>query len=672
MKNKWNLWALGFVLILAFNQIVSRGKSFDTSTSFTDNGDGTVTDKITRLMWQQADSGEITWEDAKQYSNKLSLAGFNDWRLPQSHEMFGIVDHAAKKPAFDRHFNATNAEYYWTSNIRLDDPSRVWVVNAGGGIGPHPKRETISAGGTKSFAVRCVRGDIIPLAQFIDNGDGTVTDKSTGLSWQQGESPAAMTNVQAIDYCEKLSLGGHDDWRLPNAKELRTINNDKLASPSIDTNFFHSAAGELYWTSTSLENHPTRAWFVDFRSGLVSYEDKTSRLKVRAVRSELNTTIEQKHNPGFALIPGGKFEMGDHHDLGGQEHRNDEVPIHDVSVDSFYIGITEVTNQQYSEYLNSALQLKLITIKEGLVYSQEGRDLYCETLRAVPYSRIDWDGEKFSVIENKNDHPMVGVRWIGTAAYCNWLSSKDRYLRCYDLSVGSCDFSKNGYRLPTEAEWEYAARGGIYGPYYIYTWGNDEDYSKANWPRSGDPFESGPYPWTTPVGFYNGELHQKADFNWPGREQTYQTSDGANGYGLYDMAGNVWEWCNDWYLHDYYAMSISDNPPGPAQGRTMPDGKPYHVLRGGNWYNGQAGHSRTSNRNPAHFRGPKDPDHEWYHIGFRVVRDYPEDGPRENIKPQAVDEQRLSQPPKRGPDDRYRQRGPQRGRAPGGGGQGRR
>jgi hypothetical protein len=126
-------------------------------------------------------------------------------------------------------------------------------------------------------------------------------------------------------------------------------------------------------------------------------------------------------------------------------------------------------------------------------------------------------------------------------------------------------------------------------------------------------------------------LHHKSDFNWPGSQDQYQTSEGANPYGLYDMAGNVWEWCYDWYLNDYYASSPAINPTGPASGSPMPDGKPYHVLRSGNWYNGMRGtkpneiidgHSRVSNRNPAYYRGPEDPNHPWYHIGFRVVQNY--------------------------------------------------
>jgi len=330
----------------------------------------------------------------------------------------------------------------------------------------------------------------------------------------------------------------------------------------------------------------------------------------------------------LVLIPEGQFEMGDHQGYQDPKHGSDEVPVHTVHLDPFYIQTTEVTNRHYCEFLNSALSRNIVEVKNGKVYGKGNDVLYCETRVSVPYSGIGWDGKQFSVLDNRKDHPMVGMLWEGAAAYCNWLSSRQELEPCYNTNTWKCDFTKNGFRLPTEAEWEYAGRGGKHEPYYMFPWGNDPDNSRANWPRSGDPYETGPYPWTTPVGFYDGNLHHKKDFNWPGRQETYQTKDGSNGYGLYDMAGNVWEWCNDLYFRPYYSMSPSRNPQGPESGSPMPDGKPYHVLRGGNWYNGEYGHSRVANRDPAYYRGPKDPDHEYYHVGFRVVRDFPDDGPR--------------------------------------------
>ncbi len=327
----------------------------------------------------------------------------------------------------------------------------------------------------------------------------------------------------------------------------------------------------------------------------------------------------QEQVPGMVLVPAGTFEMGDHHGFVDPKHGGDETPIHTVRLDPFYMGIYQVTTREYCEFLNAALALKQIEVRGDGVYMLGGSDLLCETRIQSPFSRVGWDQKSFASLDGKGNHPIVCIRWAGAAAYCNWLSDQKKLPRCYAQGTWECDFNRSAFRLPTEAEWEYAARGGLQNPYRNFAWGDDPDHAKANWPESKNPFRSGPQPWTTPVGFFNGELRRKADFGWPGPQETYQTANGVNGYGLYDMAGNVWQFVNDWYGRDYYAYSPTNNPPGPASGSLMPDGKPYRGMRGGNWYNGENGHSRVSNRNPSYFRGPQDPNHPYYHLGFRVV-----------------------------------------------------
>ncbi|MBW1913455.1 MAG: SUMF1/EgtB/PvdO family nonheme iron enzyme [Deltaproteobacteria bacterium] len=370
--------------------------------------------------------------------------------------------------------------------------------------------------------------------------------------------------------------------------------------------------------------------------------------------------------PEVVSITGGTFVMGDHtgerfgdhNTLGGKEHTTDE-PLHTVTVDSFAIGRYEVTNAEYCEYLNAALFDDLIRVDFGVGYDDTGstddplfetsssqlyddNDLNSKGVVAYPggYSsnnRISFNGSDFSVLDNRDDHPVTNVQWIGAVAYCNWLSTERGLEECYNLSTGICDFSKNGYRLPTEAEWEYAGRGGDYS--YTFPWGDDglkwdptgttvemgayefEGDSRANWQESGDPYE-GNYPETTPVGFYDGSTHQKSDYGWPGSQSSYPTADGSNSYGLHDMSGNVWEWVNDYYSKSIYQCGPCDNPNALiGVANEMPDSNYYHGLRSGNWYNGSNywGHARVANRNPSYYRGPNDPVHEWYHIGLRVV-----------------------------------------------------
>jgi formylglycine-generating enzyme required for sulfatase activity len=194
----------------------------------------------------------------------------------------------------------------------------------------------------------------------------------------------------------------------------------------------------------------------------------------------------------FVIVAAGQFQMGDHSNP--PVGNSDEQPVHAVAMDSFYIGRYEVTNQEYVDGLNwASLQQGRITVTNGIAYKAGSGTSYpyCATTPTKPYSRIVYSVTTgtFDVVANTGDHPVVGVTWYGAAAYANWRSAIDGRQPCFDLSTWTCDFSKNGYRLPTEAEWEFSARGGLQNPYYDYPWlGNYPDGidgSKTNYWQSG-------------------------------------------------------------------------------------------------------------------------------------------------------------------------------------------
>jgi len=299
--------------------------------------------------------------------------------------------------------------------------------------------------------------------------------------------------------------------------------------------------------------------------------------------------------PGMALVTECEYAMGCHVRT-GENCISNELPVHDVYIDAFYMDIYEVTNQQYADALNWALgQGGLIQVIGGVVYKAGDSEPYCDTTTSSTSSRINWYGSSFGVVGGKEDHPMVMVSWYGAAAYSNWRSGMEGRTPSYDTGTWDCNFSADGYRLPTEAEWEKAARGGEHDPYYTYPWGNAIDDSQANFYISGDPYETGNFPWTTPVGYYDGG-------------QTPPGVDMANGYGLYDMAGNVHEWCHDWYNSSYYSSSPTINPQGPPTGTRR-------ILRGGSWAYVEEVLRCASRNNRNH------PDFGNVYSGFRLALD---------------------------------------------------
>lgn len=255
--------------------------------AYTDNGDGTITGKTTGLIWQKDDAGEMTWEKAKDYASSLKLGGHGDWRLPTSMELFSIVNHSRHRTPLDiSFFTRTDANYWWTSSPLVNDSSKIWIVNAGGGIGVHRKSETVSAGGDRWIHVRCVRRKVAfgSGPKLKKSGDGNVTDTVTGLVWQEKGEASPMTWLDGLSYCSQLKLAEFEDWRTPNIKELRFLSDHAKFASLVDLVNLPTFTPNSYWSSTSESHQPMRTWYVNFRSGLVTYADKPTQQMVIALR----------------------------------------------------------------------------------------------------------------------------------------------------------------------------------------------------------------------------------------------------------------------------------------------------------------------------------------------------------------------------------------------------
>jgi len=250
--------------------------------AYRDNGDGTITDLNTGLMWQKKpDFITRSWANAGKYAASLKLAGHNDWRLPTIKELFSLADFRGnirtRTPYIDtRYFDFRYPDtstgvriidaQYWSSNRYVGLAMRGWESAFGfnfadGRIKAYP---LVGPRGRVTHRdrryVRCVRGPHYGRNDFVDNGDGTVTDRATGLMWVKEDSGKPMNWRSALAYAENLKHAGYDDWRLPNVKELQSIVDYSRApdarspaarGPAIDPIFEMTKDESWFWTSTT-------------------------------------------------------------------------------------------------------------------------------------------------------------------------------------------------------------------------------------------------------------------------------------------------------------------------------------------------------------------------------------------------------------------------------------
>jgi hypothetical protein len=247
--------------------------------SYTNNGDGTVTDNVTGLVWEgSADATTYTQADAEQHCQ----AKAGGWRLPTRIELVSLIDFTIASPgptingaAFP---NAT-ADPFWTSSSSAATTDYGWNVTfyiGDANLG-------YNKGASK---VRCVRGTPKCYStRFETQAEaGEVHDNATGLTWQLTVDPSSRTWDDAKSYCAALGAS----WRLPSVNELQTIVDDTKSAPSIDSNIFPQTPAEVFWTSSAFVGAPGNAWFVAFSLGTASLDDVTSLSRVRCVRESLH------------------------------------------------------------------------------------------------------------------------------------------------------------------------------------------------------------------------------------------------------------------------------------------------------------------------------------------------------------------------------------------------
>jgi len=313
--------------------------------SYTDLGNGVVRDNVTALEWQKDTApGTYTLSQAASYCENLILNNdgqwtngspnasgikYDDWRLPTIKELSALVDSSIPYPGptiNTSYFpDTTVANGYWSSTNAITSPVCSWGVSFSlGYMGCLNKSNYFS--NNIYYYVRAVRGGQT-TNNFIDNGNGTITDTGMGLVWQKATAPGTYTWEQALTYCENLTLGDHSDWRLPNSNELQSIVDYSRYAPSIDTTFFPGTVGgndtgpggSLYWSSTTDAYNTLNAWYVDFYGGTVDGYGKTDDMSisyVRAVRGgqpgSFNYLVISKSGSGAGTVTSldGKINCG--------------------------------------------------------------------------------------------------------------------------------------------------------------------------------------------------------------------------------------------------------------------------------------------------------------------------------------------------------------------------
>jgi len=356
----------------------------------------------------------------------------------------------------------------------------------------------------KHFLSFVLLGTIISLSTiFFNSCENSEEDSNTAPTC----SITSPDSGSEIGQGETVTISVEAEDEDDNLKEVRFyVDGSGVGSAS---SFPYSY--DLETSDISEGNHTIKAKAID--ENQASSEDK---IQISIVESGGDVNLE------LVTVSGGTFEMGCTSEQNNCD--SDETPVHTVRVDGFKISKYEITNKQYADFMN-----EIGANSDGSYNSSEYLDMDDSNCQ------VNYAGGEFVPESGKENYPVIEVTWYGAKAFCE----------------------HHGGRLPTEAEWEFAARGGNSATTTLYAGSDNID----------------------DVAWYDGNCSSTQEVG----------TKSPNELGIHDMSGNVWEWCNDWYDSYYYSNSPQNNPQGPSSGS-------YRVLRGGNWSSG-AEYSRVASRN---------------------------------------------------------------------------
>lgn len=316
---------------------------------------------------------------------------------------------------------------------------------------------------------------------------------------------------------------------------------------------------------------------------------------VRGVQTASNVFVKVQdfRTPShMVFIPGGRFLMGD--SQGDPQVVALATPVHPVQVSPFFMDRFEFTNERAREILQWAWDNQQIRIDANVIYTKNAATNRLVVLGKFNSEIIFRDGV-FTIRAGRAPFPAQYITWFGSLALCNYQSAMHGLELSYNFTNWACDFNKRGYRLPTEAEWEIAARGGYEGLRFPWSHTNVITHSLANYrsdtnnwydvspTREYHPDYTNLRPRSSPVGLF-----------------------APNNYGLYDMAGNNWEWV--WDFHARHLPSFQVDPTGPVAGSNR-------IFKGGSWFT-------KAERLTCAMRYPANPDTAFDDIGFRMILPY--------------------------------------------------